>query len=57
VVRIIEDYTRERGDVNLAGLPFVEMKRAVSKLISGVMDGSRRTNSIADRLKGFSLIP
>lgn len=53
-VRILEDYSGERSDVNLAGLPFVEMKGTVSKLIFGVMDGSRRINSIVDSLKGFS---
>lgn len=54
VVRVLEDYTREQVDVRLAGLPFDEMKEGVSRLISGVMDGSRRINSLVDNLKGFS---
>lgn len=54
VVRVLEDYTTERGEVKLAGLPFADMKDAVSRLISGVMEGSRRINSIVDSLKGFS---
>lgn len=54
VVAILEDYAGERGDLKVAGLPFVEMKEAVSKLISGVMDGSRRIDAIVTNLKGFS---
>lgn len=54
VVRILEDYGREREDLTLAGLPFPEMKEAIGRLISGVMDGSRRINSIVDNLKEFS---
>jgi PAS domain S-box-containing protein len=54
VVRILNDYAKERGDLTLAGMPFCEMKEAVSKLICGVIDGSRRINCIVDSLKGFS---
>lgn len=54
VVRILEDYAGERGDLKVAGLPFGEMKDAVGRLISGVMDGSRRIDAIVTGLKQFS---
>jgi PAS domain S-box-containing protein len=54
VVRILEDHAGERGELKVAGLPFVEMKEAVGTLISGVMDGSMRINSIVTNLREFS---
>lgn len=54
VVRILEEYAGERDDLKVAGLPFDQMKGAVSELISGVMDGSRRIDAIVTNLKEFS---
>lgn len=54
VVLILEEYVGERVDLKVAGLPFDQMKGAVSELISGVMDGSRRIDAIVTNLKEFS---
>ncbi len=42
------------GDFMLAGLPYSEVREEIEKLISGIMEGSRRIKTIVQHLKDFA---
>lgn len=52
--KILEAYYKENGEFSAGGLPYVEMKRSVPELLSGITDGARRVKGIIDNLKDFS---
>jgi PAS domain S-box-containing protein len=50
---ILEDYYRENGDFVLGGMRYSEMRKNISKLFSGILDGSKRIKHIVDDLKNY----
>jgi PAS domain S-box-containing protein len=54
VVPILERYVNERGDFNLAGIPYSEMYTHIPALFDGIQEGSERIKQIVMSLKDYS---
>ncbi|RMG01526.1 MAG: PAS domain S-box protein [Nitrospirae bacterium] len=51
--KILKEFSTENGDFSAGGLPLEELESTVPDLIKGIIEGSRRIQSIIDNLKGF----
>jgi len=54
ILKIMREYRQENGDVLVGGLPFSEMERHMPEMITGIIDGTQRINSIVNDLKVFA---
>jgi PAS domain S-box-containing protein len=54
VLPILERYMNERGDFNLAGIPYSEMYTHIPELFDGIQEGSERIRQIVMSLKDYS---
>lgn len=54
---ILEAYYREHGDFDFAGLRYSRMREALPRLMSQMLDGSRRVKGIVEDLKDFARQP
>jgi signal transduction histidine kinase/ActR/RegA family two-component response regulator len=54
ILPILDAYFEENGDFIAGGLPYPEMRKAVPRLLEGVLDGSKRILRIVDELKSYS---
>jgi len=54
VILILEKYMNERGDFNLAGIPYSEMYTHIPELFDGIQEGSERIRQIVMSLKDYS---
>jgi signal transduction histidine kinase len=52
--RILDRHHREPGGFQLAGLPYPDMREAISRMILGISDSSLRIKNIVAVLKGFA---
>jgi len=53
-IKILDEYHREYGDFNLAGIPYREMRESAPHLFEGIVEGARRINDIVNNLKSFA---
>ncbi|TWI64846.1 PAS domain S-box-containing protein [Desulfobotulus alkaliphilus] len=51
---ILQAYHESRGDFDLGGLPYSEMKDYLPELFEGIRDGGRRIRNIVEDLKNFA---
>ncbi len=51
---LLDKYYKEKGDFNVSGLPYSEIREEIAPLISSITDGSERIRKIVDSLKNFS---
>ncbi len=51
---ILEHYTEEEGNFELAGIPIAQVKEIVPNLFDGLKKGSSRIKNIVANLKGFA---
>ncbi len=56
VVPIIEEYYADNGDFLMGGLPYSDLREKIFSLFDGILEGSRRINSIVRGLKGFARV-
>lgn len=54
MLKIMREYQQENGEFLVGGLPFAEMERHLPEMITGIIDGTQRINSIVNDLKVFS---
>jgi C4-dicarboxylate-specific signal transduction histidine kinase len=54
VLPILNDYYRDHGDFVVGGIAFSEMRESIPVLFSGILDGSKRIESIVNSLKSFA---
>jgi PAS domain S-box-containing protein len=52
--RILDRHHREPGGIQLAGLPYSEMRETISRMILGISESSLRIRNIVANLKGFA---
>lgn len=52
-MEVLEEYAREHDEFFLGGVPFSTARKEVPGLLSGLMVGTRRINSIVNSLKDF----
>lgn len=50
---VLDMYYREMGDFSVAGLPFTEARKEVTRLIEGIIEGSERIGRISSHLRTF----
>lgn len=51
--KILKEFSSENDEYSIGGLPIEELELTVPDLIKGIIEGSRRIQSIIDNLKGF----
>jgi PAS domain S-box-containing protein len=54
ILPILEDYNRKGEGLHIGNLTFIELKKMVPELLSGMVDGSKRINQIVAKLKDFA---
>nr|WP_246545731.1 transporter substrate-binding domain-containing protein [Pelotalea chapellei] len=54
---ILEEYYRKHGDFDFAGLRYSRMREALPRLMSQMLEGSRRVKGIVEDLKDFARQP
>lgn len=54
VMPALEKYYEENGDFLAGGMPFTRLRASAPRLIDDMLEGSRRINTIVDKLKGFA---
>jgi signal transduction histidine kinase/CheY-like chemotaxis protein len=54
VMPILDAHYEESGDFAMGGLPYLEMKEAVPKLLSGITGGTQRIMRIVEDLKDYA---
>lgn len=54
IIKVLREYQKENGDFSVGGIPYSEMENHFPEIISGVIDGSQRINSIINDLKTFA---
>lgn len=52
--KILKEYAQDHGEFLLGGMPFSTFEKQSPQLIAGIVDGSRRINTIVNNLKGFA---
>ncbi len=50
---ILEDYYRENGDFLIGGMPYLEMRQQMPRLLEGVSQGAERIKQIVANLKTY----
>jgi PAS domain S-box-containing protein len=50
---ILEEYYKENGDFIIGGMNYSEMRKNISVLFSGILDGATRIKQIVDDLKAY----
>lgn len=53
-IPILEKYFKEHGDFALGGFPYIEVRKSLPKLLSGVLSGSHQIDNIVKKLKNFT---
>ncbi len=56
ILPILNDYHERNGDFNAGGLPYLELREAVPRLLEGILDGSKRITKIVRELKNYSRV-
>lgn len=51
---VLEEYAREHGEFNLAGMPLSSIREHIPGLFTGIIDGSKRIKHIVSDLKDFA---
>ncbi len=51
---ILDAYAKENGDFNLGGLRYSEMREYIERLLTAILDGSKRIRQIVSELKDFA---
>jgi signal transduction histidine kinase/CheY-like chemotaxis protein/HAMP domain-containing protein len=54
ILPILDAYYEKNGDFSAGGLPYLEMKEAVPRLLSGILGGSKRIMKIVNDLKDYA---
>ena len=54
IAPIVEEYFEKNGDFNLCGIPYSEMREHISELFNGIIEGSRRIETIVRNLKNYA---
>ncbi|MBF0634711.1 MAG: PAS domain S-box protein [Nitrospinae bacterium] len=54
IMPILEKYYEENGDFLAGGMPFTRLRASAPRLVDDMLEGSRRINTIVDKLKGFA---
>lgn len=54
ILPILDVYHEQNGDFNIGGLPYPEMRKAVPRLMDGILEGSKRIMRIVEELKNYS---
>jgi signal transduction histidine kinase/ActR/RegA family two-component response regulator len=54
ILPILDAYYEKSGDFSVGGLPDLEMKEAVPRLLSGILGGSKRIMKIVNDLKDYA---
>jgi PAS domain S-box-containing protein len=53
-LKILDRHSSEKGDFQLAGLPYSEVRKETGGLISGIGEGAKRIKAIVQNLKDFA---
>ncbi|MDD3117789.1 MAG: ATP-binding protein, partial [Victivallales bacterium] len=53
IMSLMRDYARERGDFNVAGVPFSRFSTMVNDLLDGIEEGADRIRVIVNDLKNY----
>lgn len=54
ILPILDAYHEQNGDFNVSGMPYPEIRKAVPRLLDGILEGSKRIMRIVDELKNYS---
>lgn len=54
IIKILREYHTEYGDFQIGGLSFTEMEQHFPEMITGIIGGTQRINSIINNLKTFA---
>jgi PAS domain S-box-containing protein len=54
IVPVLEEYYRDSGDFKAGGMSYSKVRDSIPTLLSGILDGSRRINTIVKELKNFA---
>jgi signal transduction histidine kinase/ActR/RegA family two-component response regulator len=54
ILPVLDAYYEKTGDFSAGGLPYVEMKEAVPRLLGGILGGSKRIMKIVNDLKDYA---
>lgn len=54
IVPVLDQYSRDKKDFSMAGIPYLDAKRRLADLIIGLMEGSQRIEKIIYDLRDFS---
>lgn len=53
-VKVLDEYRSENGEFVLGGLSFAEVRESSPRLVTGIVEGSRRINDIINNLKDLA---
>lgn len=55
IIKILDEYEKETGEFFVGGLPYAEARDSMPRMLSGIIDGSRRVKNIVDEMRSFVL--
>lgn len=54
ILPVLENHYQDRGDFFMGSMSFLEVRKMIPELLSGMVDGSKRINQIVSKLKDFA---